>query len=126
MPRRTLPSLLVFAGVAVAATAVITWAVADVLYEIALPRCVSGRRVVSCGGDHGWHDTSSWVSAVLAVPMLLTLVGTYLCLSSRLVRAEKAKRREALRSALRRRSALVLAGAVAVTVPVTMLVRSLL
>ncbi|MEV6596663.1 hypothetical protein AB0M36_07310 [Actinoplanes sp. NPDC051346] len=126
MSRRTLPSLLVFAGVAVAATAVITWAVADVRYDIALPRCASGRRVVSCGGDHGWHDTSSWVSTLLAVPMLFTLVGTYLYLSSRLVRAEKAKRREALRSALRRRSALVLAAAVAVTVPVTMLVRSLL
>ncbi|ROP28616.1 hypothetical protein [Couchioplanes caeruleus] len=126
MSRRTLPSVLVFAGIAVAATAVITWAVADVLYDIGRPRCASGRRMVSCGGGHGWHDTSSWVSALLAVPMLFTLVGAYLYLSSRWVRAEKAKRREALRSAVRRRFALVLVVAVAVTVPATMLVRSAL
>ncbi len=126
MSRRTLPSVLVFAGVAVVATAVTTWAVADVVYDLGQPRCVSGRRVVSCGGDQGWHDTSSLVSALLAVPVLMTLVGAYLYLSARLVRAGKAKRRDARRSALRRRFGLVLLGAVLVTVPVTMLVRSTL
>ena len=43
MSRRTLPSVLLFAGIAVAAGVATTWAVADVLYDISLPRCVSGR-----------------------------------------------------------------------------------
>jgi hypothetical protein len=126
MSRRTFAPVLAFAAVAVVASAVVTWAVADVLYDISLPRCVSGRRVVSCGGDRGWHGTSSLVSALLAVPALFVLVGTYLYLSSRLVRAEKAKRRDARRSALRRQFGLVLLVVVAATVPVTMLVRAAL
>jgi hypothetical protein len=126
MPRRTLPSLLLFAGIAVATSAIATWAVADLVYDIGLPRCAQGRRVVSCNRDNGWHDTSSLVTALLAVPALFTLVGSYLFLASRLVRAEKAKRREALRSAARRQFALVLLAAVAVTVPATMLIRSTL
>ena len=126
MSRRTLPAVLLFAGIAVAASAVTTWAVADVLYDISLPRCASGRRSVSCGGDHGWHDTSSLITALITVPLLFTLVGAYLFLASRLVRAEKAKRRAASRSALRRWFGLVLLVAVAVTVPATMAVRSTL
>ena len=126
MPRRALPSLLVFAGIAVVTSAVATWAVADVAYDIGLPRCVQGRRVVSCDRDNGWHDTSSLVSALLVIPALFTLVGAYLVLASRLTRAEKAKRRDARRSAARRQFGLVLLAAVAVTVPLTMLVRSTL
>jgi hypothetical protein len=126
MSRRALPSVLVFAGLAVAACAVTTWAVADVLYDISLPRCASGRRSVSCGGEQGWHGPSSLISALLTVPLLLTLAGAYLFLTSRLVRAEKAKRRAERRSALRLRFSLVLLAAVAVTVPVTMAVRSAL
>jgi hypothetical protein len=123
MLRRTLPSVLLFAGIAVLASAVTTWAVADVLYDISLPRCVSGRRSVSCGGEQGF---SSVVSALLTVPLLFALVGAYLFLASRLVRAEKAKRREERRSALRRQFGLVLLVAVAVTVPATMAVRAAL
>jgi hypothetical protein len=126
MSRRTLPSVLLFAGIAVAAGAVTTWAVADVLYDISLPRCASGRRTVSCGGEQGWHGPPSLISALLTVPLLLTLAGAYLFLTSRLVRAEKARRRAERRSALRLRFSLVLLAAVAVTVPVTMAVRSAL
>lgn len=126
MSRRTLPAVLLFAGIAVAASAVTTWAVADVLYDISLPRCASGRRTVSCGGEQGWHGPSSLISALLTVPLLFALVGSYLFLASRLVRAEKAKRRAERRSALRRQFGLVLLVAVAVTVPATMAVRSAL
>jgi hypothetical protein len=126
MSRRALPSVALFAGIAVAACAVTTWAVADVLYDISLPRCVSGRRAVSCGGEEGWHGVSSLLSALLTVPLLITLAGGYLFLASRLVRAEKAKRRAERRSALRRLFGLVLLVAVAVTVPATMAVRSTL
>ena len=126
MRRRTLPSVLLFAGIAVVAVAVTTWAVADVLYDISLPRCVSGRRSVSCGGEEGWHGVSSVVSALLAVPLLLAVAGAYLILASRLVRAAKAKRRPELRSALRRWFGLALLLAVALTVPATMAVRSAL
>ncbi len=80
--------------------------------------------MVSCGGDRGWHDTSSIVSSLIATPALFALVGTYLYLSSRLVRAEKARRRDARRSAIRRQFGLVLLITVALTVPLTMLVRS--
>jgi hypothetical protein len=58
--------------------------------------------------------------------LLFALVGAYLFLASRLVRAEKAKRREERRSALRRQFGLVLLVAVAVTVPATMAVRAAL
>jgi hypothetical protein len=118
--------VLLFAGIAVVAAAVTTWAVADVLYDISLPRCVSGRRVVSCGGDRGWHDTSSVVSALLTVPVLFAVAGGYLFIASRLVRAVPAKRREARRREVRRQLGLVLLVAVAVTVPLTMLARSAL
>lgn len=123
MPRRPTVPLLVFAAVAFVAAACLTWFVADLRYDIGLPRCGSGRRFHSCG-RHGWHDTSGLVSSLLALPMLFLVVGTYLVLSSRLVRAAKAKRRDALRSGLRRRFALVLLVAVLVAVPATMAVRS--
>jgi len=126
MFRRTVPCVVLFAGLAVVAAAVATWAVADVLYDISLPRCLSGRRAVSCGGDEGWHGVSSLVSALLAVPLLFAVAGAYLFLASRLVRAEKAKRRAERRSALRRQFGLALLVAVAVTVPATMAVRSAL
>ncbi|WP_328470101.1 hypothetical protein OHA21_03635 [Actinoplanes sp. NBC_00393] len=112
-------SVLVFALVSVVAVAVTSWAVADLVHEIGLPRCVSGRRVVSCGGG----SETGWISALLVFPALFTLVGTYLYLSSRLVRAEKAKRRDARRVALRRQFALILLVSTAVTVPVTLLLR---
>jgi len=119
-------SLLVFAGIAAVTTAVVTWAVADVLYDISLPRCVSGRRVSSCGGDEGWHGVSSLVSALLAVPALITVTGSYLYLSSRLVRAAKARRRDDLRATLRRRFGLVFLAAVALSLPATLTARALL
>jgi hypothetical protein len=126
MSRRALPSVLLFAGVAVAASVATTWAVADVLYDIGLPRCASGRRTVSCGGEQGWHGVSSLISALVTAPLLFALVSAYLLLASRLVRAEKAKRRDERRSALRRQFALVLLVAIMVTVPATMAVRSTL
>ena len=126
MFRRTLPSVLLFAAIAIAAGVVTTWAVADVLYDISLPRCASGRRAVSCGGEQGWHGRSSLISALLTMPLLFALVAAYLFLSSRLVRAEKAKRRAARRSALRRQFGLVLLVAVVVTVPAAMALRSAL
>jgi hypothetical protein len=89
--------------------------VADLVHEISLPRCVSGRRVVSCGGG----SETGWISALLVFPALFTLVGTYLYLSSRLVRAEKAKRRVALR----RQFALILLVSVTGTEPVALLLR---
>lgn len=126
MFRRTLPSVLLFAGIAIAAGFVTTWAVADVLYDISLPRCASGRRAVSCGGEQGWHGPSSLISALLTMPLLFALVGAYLFLASRLVRAEKAKRRAERRSVLRRQFGLVLLAAVVVTVPAAMALRSAL
>jgi hypothetical protein len=120
MFRRTRPAVLLFAGLAVAAVAATTWAVADVLHDISLPRCVSGRRVVSCGGG------PSPISALLPVPLLFSVAGAYLYLASRLVRAEKAKRREARRSALRRQFGLVLLVVLVLTVPATMALRSAL
>ena len=119
-------SILLFGGIAVVATAVVTWGVADVLHDIALPRCVSGRRVSSCGGDEGWHGVSLLLTSLLSVPSLMVLVGSYLVLASRLVRAAKAKRREAVRRTVRLRFGLTLLVAVAVTLPVTLLVRSAL
>lgn len=119
-------SILLFSGIAVVATAVTTWAVADVLYDIGLPRCVSGRRVSSCGGEEGWHGVSSTLSALLTVPALFALVGSYLFMASRLVRAAKAKHRDALRGVVRLRFALALLAAVALALPATLLVRSTL
>jgi hypothetical protein len=110
-------SILLFSVIAVIAVAILTWAVADVLYDISLPRCVSGRRVVSCGGDEGWRGVSGLVSALLATPALFALVGSYLYLASRLVRAEKAKRRDALRRTLRLRFLLAFAAATSVALP---------
>ena len=124
MSRRTFPSLLLFTGIAVAAGVTTTWAVADVLYDISLPRCMSGRRTVSCGGEQGWHGLSLLLTSLLTMPLLLALAGAYLFLASRLVRAEKPRRREERRSALRRQFGLVLLVVVAVTVPATMAVRS--
>lgn len=122
MSRSAVRPVLFFAGVSVVAAAVTTWAVADLVHEIGLPRCVSGRRVVTCGGG----SATSWISAVLVFPVLFVLTGSYLYLSSRLVRAEKAKRRDARRSALRRQFGLVFLGATAVAVPATLLVRAAL
>ncbi|MEV0896068.1 hypothetical protein [Actinoplanes sp. NPDC049802] len=119
-------SLLIFGAVAALATAILTWAIADVLHDISLPRCVSGRRSVSCGGDTGWHGASSLVTALLAVPALFTLAGSYLYLASRLVRATKPRNRDALRRSLRSRFALTLLTAVALTLPATLLLRSAL
>ncbi|MDI6102426.1 hypothetical protein QLQ12_27785 [Actinoplanes sp. NEAU-A12] len=119
-------SILLFSGIAVVATAVTTWAVADVLYDISLPRCVSGRRVSSCGGDEGWHGVSSLLTALLAIPLLMTLAGSYLFMASRLVRAAKAKRRDDVRKEVRSRFALALLAAVAIALPATLLVRSTL
>ncbi|GAA4936322.1 hypothetical protein [Actinoplanes utahensis] len=119
-------SLLVFAAVTVVATAVVTWSVADIRYDISLPRCVSGRRVSSCGGDDGWHGVSALVSALFMVPALFAPAASYLYLSSRLVRAAKARRRDELRAALRRRFAMTFLAAVALSLPVTLLVRAAL
>jgi hypothetical protein len=119
-------SILLFSVIAVVTVAIITWAVADVLYDIGLPRCVSGRRVVSCGGDEGWRGVSGLVSALLATPALFALVGSYLYLASRLVRAGKAKRRDALRRTLRVRFLLVFLAAVAVALPSVLVVRALI
>jgi hypothetical protein len=119
-------SLLLFGGIAVVAVAVITWAVADILYDISLPRCVSGRRVSSCGGDEGWHGVSSLITALLGIPALMTLAGSYLVLASRLVRARKAKHRESFRKAVRLRFALTLLAAVVIALPATLLARSTL
>ena len=49
---------------------------ADVLYDINLPRCASGRRVVGCGGDQGWHGVSALISALLAVPAAMVVRST--------------------------------------------------
>ncbi|GIE30867.1 hypothetical protein Ait01nite_039120 [Actinoplanes italicus] len=117
-------SILLFSSIAVVTVAILTWAVADVLYDISLPRCSSGRRVVSCGGDEGWHGTSGLVSALLATPALFALVGSYLYLASRLVRAEKAKRRDALRRSLRVRFLLAFLAATVVALPAVLAVRS--
>jgi hypothetical protein len=122
MSRSVVRAVVVFAGVSAVAGAIAAWAVADLVHEIGLPRCVSGRRVVSCGDGSG----TSWISAVLVVPALFTVVGSYLYLSSRLVRDAKAKRRDAVRSALRWRFGLVLLAAVTVSVPAALLVRSTL
>ena len=63
-------------------------------------------------------------SVVVGVPALFTVAGSYLYLSSRLVRAAKAKRRDAVRSALRWRFGLVLLAAVAVSIPAALWIRS--
>jgi hypothetical protein len=117
-------SILLFSAIAVVTVAILTWAVADVLYDISLPRCSSGRRVVSCGGDEGWHGMSGLVSALLATPALFALVGSYLYLASRLVRAVKPKHRSALRRTLRLRFLLAFAAATVVTLPAVLAVRS--
>jgi hypothetical protein len=117
-------SILLFSAIAVVAVAILTWAVADVLYDISLPRCVSGRRVVSCGGDEGWRGVSGLVSALLATPALFALVGSYLYLASRLVRAAKPKNRSSVRRTLRMRFLFALLGALVITLPAVMLLRS--
>ncbi|MEU4626631.1 hypothetical protein AB0G04_42440 [Actinoplanes sp. NPDC023801] len=119
-------SILLFSAIAVVAVAVLTWAVADVLHDISLPRCVSGRRVVSCGGDEGWRGVSGLVSALLATPALFALVGSYLYLASRLLRATRAKRRDELRRTLRLRFFLAFLAALVVTLPAVLVARSLI
>jgi hypothetical protein len=111
---------------AVLTTVVVTWYVADLLYDIGLPRCASGRRVSSCGGDHGWHGASLVATSLLGPLAPMVLAGVYLAGSSRAVRRVKPARREQHRRRLRRHSALALLVVVTVTVPVTMLVRSVL
>ncbi|MBG0564804.1 hypothetical protein [Actinoplanes aureus] len=77
---------------------------------------------MTCGGG----SETSWISALLVFPAPFAVAGSYLYLSSRLVRAAKAKRRETLRSALRWRFGLVLLGAVALGVPASLLLRAAL
>ncbi|MEV4276370.1 hypothetical protein [Actinoplanes xinjiangensis] len=114
-------SILLFSAIAVVTTAILTWAVAEVVHDIGLDRCVSGRRVVSCGGDEE-RGVSMLISSLLAVPALFTLVGAYLYLASRLVRAARPKKREALRKTVRVRFALVFLAAAVISVPATLLV----
>ncbi|MEU4425375.1 hypothetical protein AB0F81_32545 [Actinoplanes sp. NPDC024001] len=122
MSRSALRPVVIFAGVSVLAAATTAWAVADLVHEIGQPRCVSGRRVVSCDGGAG----TSWIASVLVFPLLFAVVGCYLYPVSRLVRAEKAKRRDGRRSALRRLFGLVFVAAVALAAPAALLVRSVL
>ncbi|BEL07171.1 hypothetical protein Q0Z83_053620 [Actinoplanes sichuanensis] len=112
-------SILLFSAIAVVTTALITWAVAEVVHDIGLDRCVSGRRVVSCGGDGS--ETSGVISSLLAVPALFTLVGAYLYLAARLVRAARPKNREALRKTVRVRFTLAFLAAAVISVPATLL-----
>jgi hypothetical protein len=113
-------SILLFSAIAVVATAIVTWAVAEVFHDIGLDRCVSGRRVVSCGGDQE-HEVSGLISSLLAVPALFTLAGAYLYLASRLVRAARPKHREALRKVVRVRFTLAFLAAAVISVPATLL-----
>ncbi|PWK44302.1 hypothetical protein [Actinoplanes xinjiangensis] len=113
-------SILLFSAIAVVTTAILTWAVAEVVHDIGLDRCVSGRRVVSCGGADE-RGVSMLISSLLAVPALFTLVGAYLYLASRLVRAARPKNREALRKAVRVRFTLVFLTAAVISVPATLL-----
>jgi hypothetical protein len=112
-------SILQFSAIAVVTTAIVTWAVAEVVHDIGLDRCVSGRRVVSCGGG---GEMSGLISSLLATPALFTLVGAYLYLASRLVRAARPKNREALRKAVRVRFTLAFLTAAVLSIPATLLV----
>ena len=69
---------------------------------------------------------SSLLTALLTVPALMALAGSYLFLASRLVRAAKARRRDEVRRTVRLRFASALLTAVAVALPATLLVRSTL
>lgn len=122
-PRSPVPLVAV---TAVLTTVAVTWFVVDVLHDVGLPRCVVGRRVGSCGGEEGWHGPSSFASALLGPLMPMVLAGVYLAGSSRVVRRLRPARRGSRRRELRRHCALAVLLAAAVTVPVTLLLRSAL